>query len=605
MHAIISGYSCGASGEPCPGLYFRPSRSIMRGQLSKMLYGAILTTDRRYAKGTLMPNDAETAPPATRVAAGTESVPESVSAADLALAAGLIGLDFTADERALMGPGVAIQRAEYAKIRAVLLPNSVPPALTFDPRLPDMRFSMEPQAVHLDEATYPGSVTDHDALAFASVAELGTLLRNRTVTARALTELYLARLRRFDPLLHCVVTLTEERALARADQADAEIAAGGYRGPLHGIPWGVKDLLATRGYPTTWGATPFRDQLLDLDATVVARLDAAGAVLIAKLSVGALAWGDVWFGGMTRSPWNPAEGSSGSSAGSAAATAAGLVPFAIGTETLGSIVSPCTQCGVTGLRPTFGRVSRHGAMALAWSMDKIGPIARSAADCALVLAAIYGPDGHDGSVADVPFGWDARRSVRDLRIGYVAAAFAEERANAANDAAALAVLRGLAVDLIPIQLPAGPLDALGIILTAEAGAAFDELTRSGRDDLLERQIAEAWPNVFRQSRLIPAVEYIQAQRIRRQLQGALAALMGTVDAYIAPSFGGGNLLLTNLTGHPAVVVPTGLGADGNPTSITITAGLYDEAAALTVAHAYQQATAFHRRIPPAVAPGQA
>ncbi len=553
-----------------------------------------------------MPNDADTASPASAAAVRAASAPETISDADLAQAAGVIGLDFTAEERALMGPGVAARRAEYAKIRAVTLPNDVPPALAFVPCLPGQGIPAQVAAVRLTEDTYPDSLDnhdldDHDALAFASVAELGALLRSRRVTARALAELYLARLRRYDPLLHCVVTLTEERALAHADQADAEIAGGNYRGPLHGIPWGVKDLLATRGYPTTWGATPFRDQMLDLDATVVARLDAAGAVLIAKLSVGALAWGDVWFGGMTRSPWNPAEGSSGSSAGSAAATAAGLVPFAIGTETLGSIVSPCTQCGVTGLRPTFGRVSRHGAMALAWSMDKIGPIARTAADCALVLAAIYGPDGHDGSVADIPFGWDATRSVRDLRIGYVESAFAAERDNAANDAAVLAVLRDLGVDLIPIQLPDGPLDALGIILTAEAGAAFDELTRSGRDDLLERQIAEAWPNVFRQSRLIPAVEYIQAQRIRRQLQAAMADLMQTVDAYVAPSFGGGNLMLTNLTGHPAVVVPTGLGQDGNPTSITITAGLYDEAAALTVAHAYQQVTAFHRRVPTGLA----
>ncbi len=543
-------------------------------------------------------------PPATESALPA-SAPEAVSDADLAAAVRVIGLDFTAAERELMGPGVAEHRAEYAKLRAVSLPNDVPPALIFEPRLPGMRLPSASQTITLPAITSPPVPDDLEALAFASVAELGALIRSRAVTARALTEMYLARLQRYDPLLHCVVTLTAERARTQADQADAEITAGHYRGPLHGIPWGVKDLLATRGYPTTWGATPFRDQVLDFDATVVEKLDAAGAILIAKLSVGALAWGDVWFGGMTSSPWNPAEGSSGSSAGSAAATAAGLVGFALGTETLGSIVSPCTQCGVTGLRPTFGRVSHHGAMALAWSMDKIGPIARTAADCALVLAAIYGPDGRDGSVAAIPFGWDGHRALHDLRIGYVAAAFAEERDNAAADRAVLDVLRGLGVDLIPIQLPDGPLDALGIILTAEAGAAFDELTRSGRDDLLERQIAEAWPNVFRQSRLIPAVDYIQAQRVRRRLQAAMADLMQTVDAYVAPSFGGGNLLLTNLTGHPAVVVPTGLGSAGNPTSITFTAGLYDEAAALTVAHAYQAATDFHRRVPPAVVVGQA
>jgi Asp-tRNA(Asn)/Glu-tRNA(Gln) amidotransferase A subunit family amidase len=425
---------------------------------------------------------------------------------------------------------------------------------------------------------------------------LGALLRAGQVTSLELTEMYLRRLKRYDPLLRCVVTLTEERALAQARQMDAELAAGHDRGPLHGIPWGAKDLLAVRGAPTTWGATPYRDQVIDQDATVVGRLDAAGAVLLAKLSVGALAWGDVWFGGMTRNPWNPEEGSSGSSAGSAAAVAAGLVGFAIGTETYGSIISPATRCGVSGLRPTFGRVSRHGCMALSWTLDKIGPLARTVDDCALVFAAILGPDGQDGTVVDAPFAWNPAISLADLRIGYVEADFAEERDNKANDDAVLDVLRNLGATLVPITLPEYPVDALAFILEAEAAAAFDDLTRSDRDDLLERQGKDTWPNVFRTARLIPAVEYIQAQRVRTLVMRAMADLMAGIDVYLAPSLSR-NLLLTNLTGHPAVVVPNGFTAAGTPTSITFTGRLYAEATVLAVARAYQQATEWHLRQP--------
>ncbi|HET7080809.1 MAG TPA: amidase, partial [Chloroflexia bacterium] len=477
-------------------------------------------------------------------AAPPAPTPEQVAGVEV-----LAGLEFTPDERALLLEGLAEQRAAYAQIRAVPLPNSVPPALVFDPRLPGTAPAPAPASKEASKAaaavaTPPAPPADLEDLAFAPVTALAALLRGGQVTSVALTEMYLARLRRYDPLLHCVVTLTEERALAQARQADAEIAAGQWRGPLHGIPWGAKDLLATRGIPTTWGATPYRDQVIDEDATVVARLDAAGAVLVAKLSLGALAWGDVWFGGMTRNPWNPEDGSSGSSAGPGAAVAAGLVGFAIGTETWGSIVSPCTRCGVTGLRPTFGRVSRHGAMALSWSMDKIGPMCRSVEDCALVFAAIYGPDGLDGTVVNAPFPWPVRPILADLRIGYVEAAFAEEREDKALDDAVLAVLRDLGADLIPIRLPDYPVEALSFILNAEAAAAFDDLTRSNRDDLLERQVKDAWPNAFRQARLIPAVEYIQANRVRTLIMQAMARLMAGIDVYVAPSYGANNLLLT-------------------------------------------------------------
>jgi Asp-tRNA(Asn)/Glu-tRNA(Gln) amidotransferase A subunit family amidase len=520
----------------------------------------------------------------------------------IAAAESLAALQFTDAERELMLPDVEQQRARYEQLREVPLPNHVAPALGFDPRPPAAPVRAERPTLQLSDTVAPALPDDLEQLAFAPVTQLAQLIRARQVSSLALTEMYLRRLKRHDPALRCVVTLTEERALAQARQADAEIAAGRYRGPLHGIPWGAKDLLAARGYPTTWGAEPYVDQRFDEDATVVSRLADAGAVLVAKLSVGALAWGDVWFGGRTNNPWDLTKGSSGSSAGSAAATAAGLVGFAIGTETYGSIVSPVTTCGVTGLRPTFGRVSRRGCMALSWSLDKIGPICRSVEDCAVVLAAIDGPDDQDGRASVPPFAWDGRASIAGLRVGYVASAFDatpeddKERARHENDARALEDPRRLGLTLIPIELPQFPLEALQIILNAEAAAAFDELTRSDRDDMLTRQVRDAWPNVFRQSRLIPAVEYIQANRIRALLMRSMERLMGGIDVYVAPSFCA-NLLLTNLTGHPAVVVPNGFTAEGMPTSITFTGGLYGEAAALALAKAYQDAAGHHLRHP--------
>ncbi len=356
-----------------------------------------------------------------------------------------------------------------------------------------------------------------------------------------------------------------------------------------------------KDYRTTWGAMPYKDRVIEEDATVVERLEEAGAVLVAKLTLGALAWGDVWYGGKTRNPWNYEQGSSGSSAGPASATAAGLVGFAIGSETWGSIVSPATRCGVTGLRPTFGRVSRHGAMALSWSMDKLGPICRSVEDCALVLDAIYGPDGKDLSVVDVPFTWNADLDVKRLRIAYVKSAFEREREEQEEwksfDETMLDVLKSMGLDLVPMELPDMPISALSFILSAEAGAAFDELTRSNRDDELVRQIENAWPNVFRQSRFIPAVEYINANRVRTQAMQAMSEIMEDIDVYVTPSFGGGNLLLTNLTGHPCVVLPNGFRSDGTPTSITFMGTLFGEAETLAVAKAYQDATDFHLKHP--------
>jgi len=368
---------------------------------------------------------------------------------------------------------------------------------------------------------------------------------------------------------------------------------------LHGIPWGAKDLLATRDIRTTWGAKPYENQMLADDATVVKRLDEAGAILVAKLTLGALANGDVWYGGKTRNPWKIDQGSSGSSAGPGAATVAGLVAFAIGSETLGSIVSPSTRNGATGLRPTFGRVPRTGAMTLSWSMDKLGPMARSVEDCAAVFSAIIGPDGQDPTARKLPFNWDARTDIHKLRIGYYKSAFdaTENRPNKTFDDAVLDVFRSrLGINLIAFETPNDlPVGALRIILNAEAAAAFDELTRSKRVDLIENS---PWPSSFRQSRFIPAVEYIQANRIRTLLMQEMARAMQNIDVFITPSFGGNVLLLTNLTGHPAVVVPSGFAADGTPVSISFIGRLYGEAETLAVAKAYQDATGFHLKHPP-------
>ncbi|UCC96345.1 MAG: amidase [Phycisphaerales bacterium] len=512
----------------------------------------------------------------------------------------LAGLEFTGQERDVMLDGLNGYLENYRKLRTVALDNDVAPALRFDPVPPGMEFERQRKPMRMSRSRESDVPSDLEELAFWPVTDLAGLVKSRRVSSMDLTDMYLSRLKRYDPTLQCVVTLTEELARRQAERADGEIAAGRYRGPLHGIPWGAKDLLAVKGYKTTWGAMPYKDQQFDFDATVVKRLEEAGAVLVAKLTLGALAWGDVWFGGKTRNPWDPEKGSSGSSAGPAAATAAGLVGFSIGSETWGSIVSPSTVCGVTGLRPTFGCVSRYGAMALSWSMDKIGPICRTVEDCAIVLDAIDGPDGKDVTITDVPFNWDAAADSRNLKVGYLKRDFDKQREDEqwkANDEATLDVLRDLGFDLIPIELPDYPVEAMGFILSVEAAAAFDELTRSNRDDLLVRQIKNAWPNRFRGARMVPAVEYIQANRLRTLVVKAMHERLSDIDVYVSPSWEGQNLLLTNMTGHPAVVLPNGLRKEGTPSSITFMGRLYGEDKLLAVAKAYQDATGFHLKHP--------
>ncbi|MEJ2634696.1 MAG: amidase [Calditrichia bacterium] len=521
---------------------------------------------------------------------------QTITASDVAVAENLLGLKFSPAEQDSMLGDLEGNLQSYRELRKVPLPNSVPPALEFNPvpvgfEFPDQQFPNEwsnPQNV-----TVPENFED---LAFYSVRDLAVLLRSRKLTSVQLTKMYLDRLKKYGPQLKCVVTLTEDLALKQAQQADKAIAAGEYVSMLQGIPYGVKDLLALKGYPTTWGAMPYKDQYIDETATVIKKLEDAGAVLVAKLTLGALAWGDVWFGGKTLNPWNLEQGSSGSSAGPAAATAAGLVAFSIGTETWGSIVSPSTRCGDTGLRPTYGRVSRTGAMTLSWSMDKIGPICRSAEDCAIVFNEIIGPDGIDQTVRDLPFNYANKADYSALRIGYLKSEFENDSSNRKNNEATLAKLRELGAKLVLVELPDLPVNSMSFILNAEAAAAFDELTRSGRDSLMVRQIRDAWPNVFRASRFIPAVEYIQANRARYLLIQKMADLMKNIDVYVAPSFSD-DLLLTNLTGHPCVVVPNGFNDKGSPTSISFIGRLYEEGTVLGVAQTYQNTTQFNKMHP--------
>ncbi len=523
-----------------------------------------------------------------------------ITEATVAEAERLAGLAFTPEERRLTLTGLQRYLRGYDQVRALRLGNDVPPAMMFHaepwaeprPELPPSR----PIPIEPWRGEPPA---DPESLAYLPVVDLGRLIRAGKIGPVELTELYLARLREIGPKLNCLVTLLEDSARTAAAQAEAELRRGYDRGPLHGIPWGAKDLFAVPGAPTTWGAAPYKDQVLEATATVVRRLTEAGAILLAKLSLGELAQGDLWYNGRTLNPWKLSVGSSGSSAGPGAATAAGLVGFALGTETLGSIVSPSTVCGVTGLRPTFGRVSRHGAMALSWTMDKIGPMARSAEDCALALAAIHGPDGLDPTVVARPFLWPTKVDLSRLRFGYAVREFEAVSADWARElnAAALDQLRALGARLEPVELPEFPLGAIRMVLTVEAAAAFDDLTRSDRDDLMAAQAPVSWPNAFRTARLVPAVEYLQAQRARWLLMRAMARLMEDWDVLVVPSRGGASLTLTNLTGHPQLAFPHGF-HEGLPQGISLLGRPFEESTILAVGRAYQRATDFHARRPP-------
>jgi Asp-tRNA(Asn)/Glu-tRNA(Gln) amidotransferase A subunit family amidase len=509
----------------------------------------------------------------------------------------IIGLEFTDSERDSMLFDLIEQLGDFSIMRNLEMPNNIPPSINFNP-IP-VGSKIEKGISHVEFSDYTNTVLpiNKEELAFYSIGQLAHLIASKQITSVELTRFFIDRLKKYDKKLECVITFTEERAMLKAALADSEINSGNYKGMLHGIPYGIKDLFAVKGYKTTWGANPYKDQQFEEDATVIKKLDQAGAVLVAKLTMGALAWGDVWFGGKTRNPWNYEQGSSGSSAGSASSVSAGLIPFAIGTETWGSIVSPSTVCGVSGLRPTYGRVSRTGAMALSWSMDKIGPICRNAEDLAIVFSELIGPDGKDQTIYDYPFNYYPEINYTNLKIGYLKNEFAKNYDFHKTDSLTLVKLIGLGAELIPIDLPDLPISNISWILSSEAAAAFDLLTRSNEDDKLVRQIRNAWPNVFRASRFIPAVEYINANRIRYMLVQEMQKIMDKIDLYVAPSWEGDNLLANNLTGHPCVVLPNGYSANGTPTSITFIGRLFDEGRLIAFAKKFQDSTDFHLKHP--------
>ena len=540
---------------------------------------------------------------------GSECAPAQTAtpgptAAELATAGRVAGYHYTDAENAQMVGLAGETREQLIAGRAVLLEPELDPAFRFDPLLSGMKYPVGKSSCRVSPAAAltQGMVEDVEKLAFAPVLEQSRYVGAGKIKSTALTLMYLDRLKKYGPKLLCVINLREAEAMKEAAEADAQISAGKYKGPLHGIPWGAKDLLATKDVPTTWGAKPYLHQQFNYDATVVSRLKAAGAILIVKLSMGELAMGDVWFGGRTRTPWNIERGSSGSSAGSGSATAAGLVGFAIGTETLGSIVSPSVVNAVTGLRPTFGRVSRHGAMALSWTMDKIGPICRAVEDCAIVLSAIHGPDGEDRTVVDVPFNWSARSRLTQLKFGIDQSAFDAAKRDAQRSAIyekAAMDIRGLGIELKPVKLPPNKPEYRNIaevVINCEGAAAFSRLNLDGGLHDLAQQQDGSWPNIFRTGSLIPAADYINAMRLRHRLQSEMADAMGDLDGFVTIPFSGPTLTYTNLTGHPTLITRCGV-RNGTPTSIEFVGGLYKEAEILRLGLAYQGVNSWHKLTP--------
>jgi Asp-tRNA(Asn)/Glu-tRNA(Gln) amidotransferase A subunit family amidase len=540
-----------------------------------------------------------------------------VTPAMLKAALSLSGLTFSEEDEKAMLQGVNRNLGNYEELRKMHIPNDVSPPFYFSAIVPGMKVNRlkEPLRFSSPKVKRPANLED---VAFWPVIQLAQLIQTRQVTSVELTQMYLDRLHRYNPKLNCVVTFLDDVAMKQAKQADSEIAAGKYKGPLHGIPWGAKDIITVKGYKTTWGSDAYKDQVLDNEASVVGMLRDAGAVLIAKLTSGELAQGDRWFGGTTKNPWNLAEGSSGSSAGPASATAAGCVGFGIGTETSGSILSPSARCGVTGLRPTFGRISRYGVMALSWTQDRLGPLCRYAEDCAVVMSAIARPDGRDMSVSDIPFNWNAHLDVRKLRVGYLKDAFEETKDAALKglNEKALEQVQALDVKLIPLSVPEWNVDVASI--GVESAVFFDELVRSGGDKKLTNP---GRASGFRAARVVPAVEYLQSQRARAMMMAKLAEATAEVDVYLCPGIGGGppvgvpggrggggqaprrqgptqrHFTMANLACYPAVAVPHGFAESGSPASITFYGRPFGEGEVLALAKAYQDAAGFHLKYP--------
>jgi len=521
---------------------------------------------------------------------------DTIAPSDLISAAKIMDMNFSDSERAMFYPDLKETQKEYKKMHQANLANSVPMSMWQTPILPGMHFDTKQNPIHWNIPNNVAMPANKNDLAFYSISQLASLIRSKKISSVELTKFFIDRIKKYGDTLHCLISLTENIAMEEARQADAEIAQGKYRGPLHGIPYGLKDLFAVKGTKTTWGAAPYKDQDIEENAYVYTKLKAAGAVLVAKFTLGALAMGDWWYGGQTRNPWNLKSGSSGSSAGSTAATVAGLVPFAIGTETYGSIISPSHVCGATGLRPTFGSISRWGGMTLSWSLDKIGPICRSAEDAAIVFAFIHGTDGNDGSAVNMPFNYTGKTDLKKLRVGYARNYF-QKCDSSTNEWRVLDAFKKMGAKLIPVDFPDStdyPFDIIGLVIGAESAAAFDEMTRMNIDDQLTRQTHDDWPNFFRGARYIPAVEYVNANRHRYLLMKKVNAFMKDFDIVICPSFTGSQPAITNLTGHPALCMPTGFDKNNLPTSITFLANLYQEALLLAVGEIFQNGTNFNK-----------
>jgi Asp-tRNA(Asn)/Glu-tRNA(Gln) amidotransferase A subunit family amidase len=524
---------------------------------------------------------------------------DSITVSDIRSAEKIISLHFTeAKEDSLLG-SVQARAKIYDKMHRFSLDNSIPMTMAESPLLPYMDLNKQQLPVKFDIPADVNLPANKNDLAFYSIPQLASLIKYKKISSVELTKFFIGRLKKYGDTLQCVISLTEDIAMRQAAKADKEIAEGKYRGLLQGIPYGIKDLFAVRGTKTTWGAAPYKNQVIDKDSYVYTKLKEAGAVLIAKLSLGALAMDDYWFGGRTKNPWNMLKGSSGSSAGSAAATVAGLVPFAIGTETYGSIISPSTVCGATGLRPTFGSVSRSGAMTLAWSLDKAGPICRSAEDAAIVFNYLHGTDGLDAAAVNMPFNYTGKADLSKMKIAYAKNYFGKKD-TLGNEDAVLDVFRKAGAKLIPVNFPDSGIynfDIIGIVIGAESAAAFDGFTRTGLDDEMNRQGKGEWPNYFRAGRFIPAAEYINANRHRYLLMQKVNEVIEKYDAFICPTWGGHQAAITNLTGNPAISIPTGFNKENTPTSITIVGKLYDEATILAIAKKYQDATKWNKMHP--------
>ena len=519
----------------------------------------------------------------------------SIQKKDLISASKLFDFSFTTKEIDTLYSDVIDNLANYKAMHRLPLANSVPLSMWQTPVVPGMHFNTVQKTIAWKLDNTVQLPTNKNDLAFYTLEQLASLIKYKKISSLALTQFFIDRIKKWGDTLQCVISIQEDIAYAEAKKADAELAQGKYRGLLHGIPYGLKDLFAVKGTKTTWGAAPYQNQTIDEDAFVYIKLKEAGAVLVAKFTLGALAMGDYWFGGRTKNPWNLNYGSSGSSAGSTSATVAGLVPFAIGTETWGSIVSPSTTCGATGLRPTFGSISRSGAMALSYSLDKVGPICRSAADAAIVFNYIHGTDGKDGSAVNMPFNYTPNKDIKKLKIAYAKNYFDKIKDTSRNEFKVLEEFKKLGVQLIPVNFPDSGVynfNIMDVVIGVECAAQFDEMTRMNIDDILTRQTKNDWPNSFRTARFVPAVEYINAQRHRYTLMQKVNEVMQQYDVIICPSRGDGNQsAITNLTGNPVVCVPTGFDKRLNlPTGISFVGNLYDEATILSIAQAYQKAT---------------